>query len=321
MLTFESLHRRRAFTLVELLVVIAIIGVLVALLLPAVQAAREAARRAQCSNHLRQIGLGWQLHHDTFNACPTGGNVNADPPRMWMTGTGPQPTPATGTIATMNDQSWNSAYQILPYIEQQNLWSNTNDDVVKSTPIKIYFCPSRRPPQVWDINIPGKTVGKRAQTDYASCRGLNADGNIADGKGGAAIKSLVTNRIPIARYETFTDGLSNTLIVSERCVPINLYLMPGGPENDYYRGGYVVGWRSTSDSQYNLPSTSAPQKDIPATTNSTHVLLASLFGSAHPGGVNAVLADGSTRSVSYTINPATFQNLGMRSDGNTLGDF
>ena len=96
--------KRRGFTLVELLVVIAIIGVLVALLLPAVQAAREAARRMQCSNHLKQIGLGLQNYHDTFNAMPYGVRSRTAGVGNW-----------TGTYGP----SW--YVSLLPFVEQKNL--------------------------------------------------------------------------------------------------------------------------------------------------------------------------------------------------------
>jgi prepilin-type N-terminal cleavage/methylation domain-containing protein/prepilin-type processing-associated H-X9-DG protein len=304
-------RRRAAFTLVELLVVIAIIGVLVALLLPAVQAAREAARRMQCSNHLKQIGLGFQLHHDTYNACPTGGQ-GVDVARTY----------AGGSPATLVEQSWNWTYQILPYIEQGNLYSNTDDAVVKGTPMKIYFCPSRRPPQVWDINTgrppPQGSIGRRAQIDYVGCRG-----STNDGLDGIVVRSLTNPRRPIVRFETVTDGLSNTLVAGERSWPIDWYYAPGGPETDWYRGGYVSGFTGSRQTFLNLTGTSAPIKDPrgPFTGVSVPLLIARSFGSAHPGGINVVLGDGSVRTVSYTINLATWLDLARRDDGNALGDF
>jgi prepilin-type N-terminal cleavage/methylation domain-containing protein/prepilin-type processing-associated H-X9-DG protein len=306
MTKLHSGRRRPAFTLVELLVVIAIIGVLVALLLPAVQAAREAARRIQCSNHLKQIGLGFQLHHDTYNACPTGGS-GVDVAR----------TLAGGVPATLGEQSWNWTYQILPYIEQANLYQNLDDETVKSTPIKIYFCPSRRPPQVWNINASGSN-GRRAQLDYVGCRGSTNNGT-----DGVVIRSLVNPRVPLARYQTITDGLSNTLVAGERCWAIDWYYAPGGPETDWYRGGYVSGFTGSSQTFLNLTGTSAPLKDLrgPFTGVTVPLLIARSFGSAHPGGINVTLADGSVRNVSYTINLATWLDLARRDDGNALGDF
>jgi prepilin-type N-terminal cleavage/methylation domain-containing protein len=105
------LGKQRAFTLVELLVVIAIIGVLVALLLPAVQSAREAARRMQCQNNLRQIGLACQNHHDVFGRFPWGGSDGPD---------------QTCCNATTRD-GWTWAYYILPFIEQKSTYDNPND--------------------------------------------------------------------------------------------------------------------------------------------------------------------------------------------------
>ena len=131
---------RRAFTLVELLVVIAIIGVLVALLLPAVQAARESARRTQCSNHLKQIGLAFHNHEDSMLHLPTGGwgwNYVGDP---------------DGGFQENQPGGW--TYNILPWIEQNNLreiglgspgpLKPAELARLVGTPIKFYHCPSRR---------------------------------------------------------------------------------------------------------------------------------------------------------------------------------
>src|SRR5687767_9100015 len=112
----RSFRRRNVgFTLVELLVVIAIIGILIALLLPAVQAAREAARRSQCTNNLKQIGLAFHHYHDTYRQFPYAGNGVAQPRTI-----------TNGAIATGRDQAWGWAYQILPFMEQQNLWEDSN---------------------------------------------------------------------------------------------------------------------------------------------------------------------------------------------------
>jgi prepilin-type N-terminal cleavage/methylation domain-containing protein/prepilin-type processing-associated H-X9-DG protein len=296
-------RQRRGFTLVELLVVIAIIGVLVALLLPAVQAARESARRAQCTNHLKQIGLAFQMHHDTYRACPSGGS-GADPARTW----------SGGAPATLVEQSWNWTYQILPFIEKQNAFQEPNDDVAKGTPTKIYFCPSRRPPQVWNINASG-SVGPRAQLDYVGCRGSTNNGT-----DGVVIRALTTPRIPMARFETITDGLSNTLMAGERCLATQWYYGPAGPETDWYRGGYISGFVGTSQTFLNLSGTNPPLKDLKSPSTTVSILISQSFGSAHPAGMNVVLADGSVRQVSYQVAGGVFLNLARRDDGNPLGE-
>jgi prepilin-type N-terminal cleavage/methylation domain-containing protein len=128
------LHRD-GFTLVELLVVIAIIGILIALLLPAVQAARESSRRAHCSNNLKQLGLGFHNYEDTYKRFPHGGQ-----------GIQQQRThspPVTGAITTGREQQWGWAYQILPYMEMQSLWEEPNQDLIRATMVPGYFCPSR----------------------------------------------------------------------------------------------------------------------------------------------------------------------------------
>jgi prepilin-type processing-associated H-X9-DG protein len=311
--------------LVELLVVIAIIGVLVALLLPAVQAARESARRSQCSNNLKQIGLGFHLHHDTYGAFPNGGNGQnvgastgwggADPNRAWVTSSGTiAPTPATGTPATLIDQSWNWTYQILPYIEQLPLYQQLDDNLVKATPVKIYYCPSRRSPRVFDVNFPGLTVGLRAQLDYVGCRGSVNNG--ADG-----VVSQSRSAVQPVRGAVITDGTSNTLMAAEKCQAIQWYYAPATVERDWHRGGWVQGWLAGSNaSSLNLSGAFPPIKDTSATTTSTQILLNRSFGSAHPGGINAVLADGSVRVITYTVDRGVFLNVARRDDGNPVGN-
>ena len=142
-----SAVRRKAFTLVELLVVITIIGILVMLMLPAVQSVREAARRIECANHLKQIGLAFHAHHTAMGAFPNGGG-GYSLPRTWvLASSGTSQSWSSGsTPAPFDKQSWAWGYQILPYIDQVALWQNKNDQLVTSTPLAAYFCPSRRKP-------------------------------------------------------------------------------------------------------------------------------------------------------------------------------
>src|SRR5437868_1676483 len=166
--------QRRGFTLIELLVVIAIIAILIALLVPAVQKVREASNVAQCKNQLKQIGLAFQTHNDTFKVFPSGGTSWTDADRKMVRG---QP-------AIYDSQTWGWAYQILPYIEQHTLWANKSDQIVASTATATYICPSFRGPIVRPY---GAGASERAMMDYlvnggtwGSSGNLTSSGNAFD---------------------------------------------------------------------------------------------------------------------------------------------
>lgn len=288
--------RREAFTLIELLVVIAIIAILIGLLLPAIQKVRESASRIECSNNLKQMGVAFHNFHNVYHGLPQGGN-GADPTRA-MSGT----TPAVGSAQTLG---W--AYQILPFMELDMLWGNPTESVVKQTPVKVYFCPSRRAPTVFNVNASG-TTGLRAQIDYAASLGTDKN------KGSDGLTPINTS--PMVPLEKILDGTSNTLMVAERFLAPTWYAAGGGPETDVYRGGYTAGF---SVNALERLGTMAPIQDRPYVGTSDLWQ----FGSAHQGGMMAVFADGSVHGVSYSISVGVFQNLCRYNDGNPVnpGDF
>jgi prepilin-type N-terminal cleavage/methylation domain-containing protein len=289
-----KLHRRRGFTLIELLVVIAIIAILIALLVPAVQKVREAAARTQCVNHLKQIGLAFLNHESTYKVFPMAGR-QADAARTFI-GTEP---------ANYQTQMWGWAYQILPYMDQLPLWSDPSDAKVRATPVPPYYCPSRRPPVVFNVTIsaPPALPGLRAQTDYA--------GNLGTVTTGANGMLVTLGQSPV-KVAFVTDGVSNTIMVAERFLATEWYLAPGGPESDDYRGGYTQGWvlwgNTTRMGAYQ------PARDMPWPTplNTNYYRT---FGSAHPQGFNAVFGDGTVRMVHYDVNLGLFTFACVRNDG------
>jgi len=314
--------RSRGFTLVELLVVIAIIGVLIALLLPAVQQAREAARRMQCSNHLKQMGIAVHNHHDTYNAFPTGGNHWEFIPNFVDTGSGTVGAPRT---APHQEAGW--AYQILPFMEQGAGWDppGFSDGREKSQAcaalvVNTYFCPSRRRPIATNQNRPTRynnetvnTNGLYGKFDYVGgveetaawqVNGQPIFGNTPKGHG-VFVRTWNGNRNTIG-FEEISDGSSNTIMVTEKMLNPDQY--QGNQWND--DSGYTSGW--DGDTMY--VAWKQPMKDTPG----GEPCCAGRAGSAHPGAMNALYADGSVSKISYTIDLHVFRCLSYRRDGQAI---
>lgn len=349
---------KRAFTLVELLVVIAIIGVLVALLLPAVQSAREAGRRTQCVNNLKQIGQAFHNHVSVKNYLPTGGMcawagqgnnhaycaIKGDNSPWYVPGRSPK----------IDDLPVGWPFQILPFIEEGNVQLQPDWEKVKQITFPFYFCPSRRgPTQCTKDTATGFLYG---MIDYAAATpskllkdltsGASADTaaiftfwNGAGGTGGPIAGhedfDLVKDRMflgmvirtgacsPIG-FNDVKDGTSHTLLVSEKLLPLDNY-DGSGP---YFDGqirtfeGDDRGWSDGWDYDIIRSTGVQPSKDYakPAADYNTDKMAKEciMFGSAHTAGIQGVFGDGSVRTISYEIDRDVFNMLGNRVDGQTF---
>lgn len=294
-------HRARlAFTLIELLVVIAIIAVLVALLLPAVQKVREASNRATCQNHLKQIALAFHSYHDAQSVLPQGGKNTCDTPydpSMTATDISTQcpasPASQPGCCGPWNRDEWSWTYQILSYAEQDNVYKQTSNTVVYQSPLKIYHCPTRRPPRLYNNN---------AKIDYAACAG-------SSGSNGMMIRS---GPAPLS-FSSIQDGLSNTVLLGEKQLNIERY----GQTYDDNEPWAAPGW---DPEIYRVGSTSqppAPDREHPSYTNTDPNVGSSQFGASHPLIFSIAMGDGSVRPVKYMVDPAAFQSACSRNDGQT----
>lgn len=299
-------RRPLGFTLVELLVVIAIIGVLVALLLPAVQQAREAARRIQCSNNLKQLGLAMHNYHDTFQQFPYA-----------------QYNDVRGNRSHPNRGTWYPT--MLPFVEQVALYdrlkpffgTNAAPDwatlEIRSTIVEGMVCPSDPNGGKQGIQgLQGNYVVSAGSTDFAG--------------GGTNLNGIFYVR-SANDFADITDGTSNTLLFGE---VLQSPAVLTGSERDLtanYFNGYDM---EIAFSSYQGPNTTAPDVaygggcgSIPHSpcvddSGQTSVTYAR---SMHPGGVQFTLADASVRFIAETVNITTYRNLGARNDGNPVSGF
>lgn len=294
----KSPFRKRGFTLVELLVVIAIIGILVALLLPAVQMARESARRTRCINNLKQMGVALQNHHDTKGKFPTGGTIPWDwNNRHSDTNVGP---------------SW--PFQILPFMEQEALYLSNDLVAVESTTIGAYFCPTRRTPTKQSTRVlmdyasatPGDSVGSWDQFWYGNVWGIPTGVRYR----GVIVRSGDNRQ---SRFANIIDGTSNVMAISEK-----MLRLPNYGSGDWHDDrGWTDGW----DPDVVRYTAYRPYPDQVSATCPDGADVGYHFGSAHPAGINAVFADGSVHMLSYNIEARVFNFLGDREDGNPVPKF
>ena len=320
---------RRAFTLIELLVVIAIIAVLIGLLLPAVQQAREAARRTQCKNNLKQLGLALHNYHDNFRGLPSGKAAAAS-------------TPGSGSLSMHP--------RILPFIDQGPLYNtidfnygatHANNAAALATNITAFRCPSdpdKMPLLAGGRNNYYTNTGTGVLNDFPSTIPSNINYNMPMPNGVFFSRSFV-------RMGDISDGTSNTAMMSER------RLGDGSnglitPETDTFQPGTYPNTTTEARDQCraaNITTVATQGKSnggVPwltpdhTTTYYYHTLgpndrscmyppgrIATTANSMHTGGVHLLLCDGSVRFASNSIDINTWQAIGTREGGEVLGDF
>jgi len=319
---WNSQSLRRAFTLIELLVVIAIIAILVALLLPAVQQAREAARRSSCKNNLKQIGLALHNYHDTHTVFPPG----------WVVPKCPGVSDSDHRFIRHNP-SW--GFYLLPQLEQAAIYDQEDfqmNGACSGTPGQIGLLDTPTAANLYNTALPAFSC----PSDIKPRTGANSFGTASyvgvrgnDGNGGQSTSFARLNGMfwtnSDCRMRDITDGTSNTLMVGE--VSWEQYYSYGTGSN-VKQGAWWAGIHEHKTDDMVAKSVNANFKfngSSPNVNNSNDG-----FGSLHDGGAQFVMADGSVKFISENIDNVnavgttpmgTFQRLGVRDDGLVVGEF
>jgi prepilin-type N-terminal cleavage/methylation domain-containing protein len=290
-----SSPRRGGFTLIELLVVIAIIAILIGLLLPAVQKVRESAARSQCQNNLKQLALGCHSHHDQLSMLPTAG-------AHW---TAPRTLLSTGNPASGEMQDWGWAYQILPYMEQTNVWQATTTAGLVGSPIAQFYCPTRRAPVL---------INGRCMIDYAGNGGSgfwSADGAIVPNAATWPESPRLFRRGN--GFDDILDGLTTTVLVAEKRLNRKFLGTSQSDDNEGFATGNdhdIQRWLSGG------PAADYSADVDPLNPANPHGNLR--FGSSHQGGFQAALCDGSVRMIKFNVVFDVFRRVMLRNDGQTF---
>ncbi len=347
---------RRGFTLIELLVVIAIIAILVALLLPAVQQAREAARRSSCKNNMKQIGLAMHNYHDTFGVLPPGYITKTPCIGTAPAGSYPASWPACN-LGEVGLYSWGAL--ILPYVEQAPLFDllNVGDTPLEvnasggatlaalQTPISVFQCPSDPGPGLNDYESPTDKYDFRirdtsgndveiARSDYvmvANAWDSTTPAVVATRYGPPHGVGFANSRI---KFRDITDGTSNTLLVGERAYIYKGVNKVGGATVVGFSGANNVQSSSYSRKGNGLAALGITYNGINAVVGGEHDVRG--FSSNHTGGCHFVFCDGSVHFLSENIDyvkssvsvanyfqnaNTTFQKLAIRNDNKTVGQY